>query len=260
LVAIESVRKYGKENVILLNHDISSHVEHADIKRFKVDVAEYLGLPITYANAEDFEQMTPIAVSLRKKAFSVGNGRCFCTHHLKTYPFEKWIKKHFPVPAPGHMVHDDVTILYGFDAKEWQRAQRRRGILLELGYDSDYPLAWKERTISATEEIGIKRPQTYDTWLHANCQGCLKAGKQHWYVVYCLRPDIWEEAKTAESVLGHSIIKNHFLHELEEQFEYMKNTLEILPTDKTPSAQFWKRVKNTLPEQLTIFSCDWCAI
>ena len=35
LVAIEAVRKYGKENVILLNHDISKEVEHEDIKRFK---------------------------------------------------------------------------------------------------------------------------------------------------------------------------------------------------------------------------------
>jgi PP-loop superfamily ATP-utilizing enzyme len=30
LVAIEAVRKYGKENVILLNHDISPNVEDAD--------------------------------------------------------------------------------------------------------------------------------------------------------------------------------------------------------------------------------------
>ena len=34
LVAIEAVRKYGKEDVILLNHNISPEVEHKDIKRF----------------------------------------------------------------------------------------------------------------------------------------------------------------------------------------------------------------------------------
>lgn len=34
LVAIEVVRKFGKENVILLNHDIKSTSEGEDIKRF----------------------------------------------------------------------------------------------------------------------------------------------------------------------------------------------------------------------------------
>ena len=32
LVAIETVRKYGKENVILLNHNISAEVSITDIK------------------------------------------------------------------------------------------------------------------------------------------------------------------------------------------------------------------------------------
>jgi PP-loop superfamily ATP-utilizing enzyme len=44
LVAIETVRKYGKENVILLNHDISISVEDEDIKRFKNEVAQYLDI------------------------------------------------------------------------------------------------------------------------------------------------------------------------------------------------------------------------
>ena len=36
LAAIETVRRYGSENVILLNHDISSKVEHSKIKIFKM--------------------------------------------------------------------------------------------------------------------------------------------------------------------------------------------------------------------------------
>jgi PP-loop superfamily ATP-utilizing enzyme len=50
LCAIEAVRRYGKENVILLNHDLSLKVEHEDIKRFKQEVADYLGIKITYEN------------------------------------------------------------------------------------------------------------------------------------------------------------------------------------------------------------------
>ena len=35
LVAIEVVRKFGKEDVVLLNHDINQSVESEDIKRLK---------------------------------------------------------------------------------------------------------------------------------------------------------------------------------------------------------------------------------
>ena len=44
LCAIECVRKVGKENVVLLNHNISEEVEDKDIKRFKQEIADYLGI------------------------------------------------------------------------------------------------------------------------------------------------------------------------------------------------------------------------
>ncbi|MFG0231793.1 hypothetical protein [Achromobacter sp. 413638] len=43
LVAVEVVRRYGKENVVLVNHDLPFWTEHADIKRFKVEVARREG-------------------------------------------------------------------------------------------------------------------------------------------------------------------------------------------------------------------------
>ena len=59
IAAIETVRRYGKHDVVLLNHDISPHVEHEDIKRFKREVSEYLSLPITYANMPGGETKKP---------------------------------------------------------------------------------------------------------------------------------------------------------------------------------------------------------
>ena len=41
LVAIEVTRKFGKENVVLINHNIKESSEGADIKRFKREVAQY---------------------------------------------------------------------------------------------------------------------------------------------------------------------------------------------------------------------------
>ena len=256
LTAIEAVRKYGKENVILLNHDISSHVEHADIKRFKHDVADYLDLDITYANADNFEEMTPLEVARKKRGFQVGNGQCFCTSYLKTEPFMKWLKNNYP-SAPFEP-RNDITVLYGFDMNEQHRIQRRIGILSAQGYATDYPLALWDRTIERTEDIGINRPITYRVYKHANCVGCLKSKKQHWYCVYCLRPDIFTEAKAAELELGHSIINGGFLEEFESQFKEMRDEKGICPSQKMSSQTFWAEVRRRMPGERDILPCD-CA-
>ncbi|MDV2812613.1 hypothetical protein, partial [Klebsiella pneumoniae] len=57
LVAIEVVRKYGKENVILVNHAMNNKVETDDIRRFGKEVAAFLGLPITYVNYQKIVQI-----------------------------------------------------------------------------------------------------------------------------------------------------------------------------------------------------------
>lgn len=88
LVAIEVVRKYGKENVVLLNHDINQSVENEDIKRFKREVAEYLGLPITFANHKDFETKDQFDIALERKGFKFGHDSVQCTFKLKTEPFK----------------------------------------------------------------------------------------------------------------------------------------------------------------------------
>ena len=97
LCAIECVRKYGKENVILLNHNISQEVEHEDIKRFKNEVAKYLGLEITYANMEGWETKTPLKICKELGGFKFRNGPVLCTYKLKTEPFHKWLKENYPV-------------------------------------------------------------------------------------------------------------------------------------------------------------------
>jgi hypothetical protein len=255
IAAEETVRKHGKEGVILLNHDISSEVEHEDIKRFKKQYAEYRGLPITYANMDGYQDLTPLRVCRKVGAFQPAAGQALCTYNLKTKPFYEWLEKNYPV-SPGQ-IRDDVRIIYGFDGSELHRVQRRIGIMATKGYQCEFPLLEK-RTIENIEEVGIERPRTYKIFKHANCIGCLKAGKQHWYVVYCLRPDIFEEAVAAEKELGHSIIKDAFLEDMIPKFEEMKKK-HICPSDKGQSATFWSAVDAILPEQTSFLPCD-CAI
>lgn len=256
-VAVEAVKRYGRDNVILLNHDISSKVEHQDIKRFKREVADYLGIEITYANAPDFETMTPLAVARKLKAFGVQAGVTFCTNRLKTAPFHMWLLENYP--ATGCAPRSDVVILYGFDAPEQARIERREKNMKAMGYKTDYPLANWEKPIERIEDIGIARPSTYRIHKHANCIGCLKAGRQHWFCVYCTRPDIWDEALAAELEIGHSIIKGVYLVELEPKFQQMRFDLGICPDDKTNSATFWARVNRALPGEQDMLPCE-CAI
>lgn len=214
LVGIEVAKKYGIADLILLNHNINPEVEDADIKRFKDEVAAYIGVPITYANHDEWDTKDQFDVCIDAKAFQAKAGQQLCTNRLKTAPFQKFLAEHFP--------DKDCIIYYGFDETEKHRIQRRSSILALDGYKSDYPLALWERTIFSTEEIGIKPPLSYSKFKHANCTGCLKAGKQHWYIVYCDRPDIWEKAKYAEEVIGHSIMKGKYLDELEDEFNAMR--------------------------------------
>ncbi|MGR2920761.1 hypothetical protein [Acinetobacter sp. 1125_18A] len=248
ITAIEVVRKFGKENVLLVNHDINSSVELEDVKRFKKEVAEYLDLKIQYVNIQNLSiESIPdqFDVVIKAKAFKVGNGSELCTSRLKTEPFIEFLKNNFPLK--------DCIIYYGFDANEKDRIQRRSSILSSMGYRSDFPLAlWDEqcRTISQTIQIGINPPAQYGQFKHANCIGCLKAGRQHWYIVYCQRPDIFNKAKLAEEIIGYSIDSDFYLDEMEESFFLMK-MLGIPQTEHIKHQTFWAMVRRegvNLPE------------
>lgn len=241
IVAIEVVRKFGSESVVLLNHDISSWVESKDIKRFKDEVSDFLKVGITYANIQNLPvESIPdqFDVVVKAAAFKVGSGTELCTSRLKTEPFMKYLHDNF--------TDKDCIIYYGFDSNETARIQRRTGILGAQGYRTDYPLAlWKERTIFTTNEVGIGPPNTYESFKHANCIGCLKAGRQHWYIVYCTRPDVWEKAKWAEDEIGYTIIKGTTLEELEPLFKQMQER-GVVPTEHIKHQTFWKNVRKVI--------------
>lgn len=284
LVALEVANRYGTENMILLNHDISSKVELEDIKRFKKEIANYLGLTITYANYKNLDVVDKdqFDVSIENKAIAVktsSSNNVLCTHRLKTKPFNRFLETQ----------SKDSIIYYGFDAKERNRIERRQKILNKQGFKSDYPLAlWYEndiyiynksfnqldlfadsnyiepkfkgyRKFLSTNQIGIKPPLTYSEFKHANCLGCLKAGKQHWYVIFCNYPEIWEKAKYTELVLGQSILKSIYLKDLEVDFVLMKEA-NIEATEHIESSLFWyqvkKIIKKVIQDEQDLFSCS----
>lgn len=254
LVAIEVTRRFGPENVVLLNHDIHFTVEDQDIKRFKVEVADYLGVSITYANHQG-ARLDQFDVCVQAKAFKVGSGTELCTSRLKTEPFMAWLRENVP--------DKDCIVYYGFDPAERARIQRRSSIMGAQGYRTDFPLAtWGERTVLATIDIGIARPSTYGTFKHGNCVGCLKAGWQHWYVVYCTRQDIWLKAKWAEEEIGYAIHHDEtgpvYLDDMEERFAAMQ-AAGVPATELVTPQRFWadaRKVVKIHQEQQAALPCE----
>jgi len=254
ICAIEVTRRFGKENTILLNHDLHFTVEHADIKRFKREVAEYLGIEVTQANYAD-PNADQFDVCVEAKAFKVGNGSELCTSRLKTEPFQRWLK--------GSIQPGNATIYYGFDPVETDRIQRRSSIIASMGYRSDFPAAlWLERTIQTTEEIGIARPSTYSVFKHGNCVGCLKAGWQHWYIVYCTRPDIWLKAKWAEEEIGYAIHHDDdgpvYLEDMEERFAKML-AAGVPATENVQQQTWWAKARKIVKiheSSMSSMPCD----
>jgi len=228
LVAIEVVRKFGKENVILVNHAMNNKVEEQDIRRFGKELSNCLEIPITYVNYQNIIQIEniPTQFQICKDAGAFKNpntSNALCTARLKTEPFNNYLKEYFS--------DKNCIIYYGFDAKETLRIERRASILGASGYKTDYPLAlWKDRTIFSTNEIGIKPPNIYNKFKHANCTGCLKGGMWHWYVTYCERYDLFCDGKNTEDELGYTILRKSIngvqtpfpLEDFEPIFKLMK--------------------------------------
>lgn len=239
LVAIEVVRKFGKNDVILCNHECK--LEPLDVQRFEEEVAKYLDLPITHVNFEGSAERDQFDVVVAKKSFvDVRSRNALCTHVMKTEPFMKWLNINYS--------DKDCILYYGFDGVEKNRITRRSTIMSAHGYKTDYPLAlWKDRTIFNTNEINILPPNSYDVFKHANCMGCLKAGWQHWYCVYVLYPEIYEKGVFAENEIGHSIHRDHYLDEMRDKFDSMIK-IGIMPTEKIDGRTFWASVKKQLKD------------
>lgn len=239
LVAIEVARRYGTDRLVLLNHDINPRVEDADIKRFKSEVSEYLGVPITFANMSGWQEQDQFDVAIAARAFKTPNVPAICTSRLKTEPFFRWLRDN---ASP-----ETCVIYYGFDLSEQARITRRVGEMAKGGWRTDYPLARWPRTIESTKKIGIEPPLSYHVFKHANCVGCLKAKMQHWYAVFCTREDIWRKAIETEDIIGHTILPDKSLRELEPMFQRMR-CANVEPTEHVDARTWWAGVKKWIAQ------------
>lgn len=235
-----------KSKIILLNHDININAELKDVKRFKNEISELVGIKITYANMENFKELDQFDVAIKHGGFKFSPVAYTCSKHMKTEPFKKWIND-------NQEIAKNAIFYYGFDdtKKEAIRAIRRKRIMIEMG-DYETRFIFQDGIIV---DNPVALPDQYAYMKHANCIGCFKGGSQHWYVVYCRFPDIWEKAKATEEKIGHSILSTmkdkikskKFLKEFECDFHKMKS-LGVEPNENIPSHKFWADAKRLLKE------------
>ncbi len=190
------VQEYGKENTVLLFHDTKA--EHPDAERFRRQVSEFVGVPITErSDGRDLWEVIVDNHSLPSHFIP------FCTRILKLEPSEKYLAKQT----------EPYTLYNGLGPEEWGRVQR--SIVRGEVQGRKVRCLLAERNISNAEVKKIIRdewkiclPEPYIHLKHNNCIPCFKAGKGHFHKVWKYYPAEFAKAVQMEELIGHTVFKN----------------------------------------------------
>ncbi len=197
-----------KENDVVLLHT-PTHAEHPDADRFRKQISEYIGLPITVVeDGRDLWQVIDDNHCLPSQFIP------FCSRILKMEPAEKYYKT----------LNDDYILYVGYGPDEWRRMQKQTARFEHAGKKVRYPLFEQNITSNdckriITKEWGICLPASYKYLTHNNCIPCFKGGEKHWYKVWKHYPDKFEMSIEREKKIGKTVFKNISLIELSNQWE-----------------------------------------
>lgn len=187
---------YGKENVILMNHDVK--IEHPDTKKFKEDVCNYLG--VEYVEVSDGRDLWDLIVD-QKCLPSLWIP--FCTRILKQKQGLKFCKS----------LKDKFILYNGFGVHEGRRTSgsirecSKRGMIVKSPLQ-EYNIPDIEVMRMIRDEWKIQIPEPYlNGFEHNNCLPCFKGGKAHFKRVWQFYPGSFEKAKWAEEKIGHTVFK-----------------------------------------------------
>jgi len=191
-VMAKIVADENPRSTILLFHDTKT--EPADNDRFREEISEYIGLPITEdSDGRDIWQL------FRDEGY-LGSGRnTMCSRVLKQERSLSWLKANQP------------AILYiGFTVEEWRRAQRTFARYAKHGIEVRFPLVdqkiTKDECLHRVQNCwGIDLPLMYKWADHANCVPCVKGKKAYWGLIYMFEREAWETASKMESEFGRTI-------------------------------------------------------
>jgi hypothetical protein len=216
------VQEHGKADTILLH--TPTYTEHEDSDRFRKQVANYIGLPITpHEDGRDLWEVIDDNHCLPSDRFP------FCTRILKLEPRVEFVKA----------LNDEYILYYGFDVKEYLRAQNVWANAQVYGETVKFPLIEKmimskdiKKTI--TDEWGICLPEPYKHLKHNNCIPCYKAGVKEWKNYWKYYPERFQKAIEKEKQIGHTTFKGISLEQLVDIWEHDGQLPLNLPEENIP--------------------------
>lgn len=182
--------------------------QHPDTMRFIKDCEDVIGKKIIILRSKEYRSVEDCVLAFggfKNNQFSP------CTNWLKKRVRYEWEAKHKDY---------DLIYVWGFDAAEKNRAERT--ISSNPIAKHEFPLI--ENGLSKKECHGffemqypqIKRPLMYDLgYPNNNCIGCLKGGMGYWNHIRKDFPDVFKRRAELERMVGHSILKECYLDELD---------------------------------------------
>lgn len=192
------IKKYGKENVILLFTD--TLIEDEDLYRFIDDTVKEMD--VEYVKIADGR--TPFEVY--KDVRFLGNSRIApCSHKLKQEVADKWIKENFK---------PDECILYlGIDWTEEHRtkAPRKNWHPYQVEFPMcEEPYITKDEMLQELERLGIETPRLYKMgFAHNNCGGfCCRAGQGHFATLLKQMPERFAHYEVKEEEIRQFLNKD----------------------------------------------------
>ena len=195
--------------------------QHKDSMRFIRDIENVIGSEVTVLRSERYETVEDCVLAFQGFR-NPYNQFAPCTNWLKKRVRKQWEQEH---------AEDDLTYIWGFDLKERNRAERT----VESNPQAKHEFPLIDKCLCKEEVHGLferlfsfKRPAMYEMgYPNNNCIGCIKGGMGYWNRIRQDFPDVFKSRANLERKVGHSILKECYLDELDKDRGNM-NT-EIFP-------------------------------
>lgn len=203
--------KYPNSTILL---HTPTGAEHPDADRFREQVADFIGLPIT---VEAARKTLWEYVETSWKHVPNNSLTNKCTEPMKIKPQNRFLKR---LEDTG----EDYIIYVGFTLDEWRRVQRTWVRNEAKGRKVEFPLFDARLTSEECKNIirddwGICLPEPYKYLKHNNCIPCWKGGQQHWHKVWKYYPKQFWRAVKAEEKAVNTVFNGITLAELAKKWE-----------------------------------------